>query len=331
MAPKRRQHDKRKGKTSSASASTSASASAPAPTSVPAAAPTASAPAAAPPASTPAAAPASTPASSPPWPATIPEVIPKKLEGVENYRWWKEQVRSIIISHNLERLIVKFLIPEVYANESDRKNDIMSEEYEEWLLQDQLLYTWLLSSVSEKLVPIIVKCIHSWEFWHTINEHMSSELKARVTELRQELNNIKKTGYLTEYLAKIKAIVDSLAEAGDPISEKEHIQAILDGLPEQYSDCVTIIRERRNLPSLLNVVSMLIVQEAQIEGFNIFVPVGCLIPTTHPTDATDSTTDRDIERPPGPPDDDNAPSASPNCPNDGGRKGRRRRGRSGRR
>ncbi|WVZ20638.1 hypothetical protein V8G54_007960 [Vigna mungo] len=312
MAPKRRQqHGKKKGKPSTASASTSAPAQAPATA----------------PASAPASAPAQAPASAT-WPVTLLNLLPIKLKGLENYRLWKEQVRIITMSFNMERFVVKFLIPEEYANESDRKNDILSKEYQEWLIQDQILYSWLLSSLSEELFPIIARCIHSWEIWNTVNEYMVSELQSRVTELRAELSTIKKTGFLAEYLERIQVIVDSLDDAGDPVSEKEHIEAILAGLPEQYNDCATVIRGRNNPPPLTNVVSLLSIQEAQIEQFNIVVPVECLMPFKPPT-AADST-DHDSERPPGPPADDNAPSSSPNCPSDAGRKSRSRR-RSGRR
>jgi len=240
MPPKRRHHGKRKGKASRASTSASDLASERAPS-----------PAPTPPTAT-ARAPASAPASYLLWAVKIPEEIQAKLKGVENYVSWKEEVRSIIISHNLVRLVEKFLIPEKYENESDRKNDILSKEYEEWLIQDQRLYSWFLSSLSNDLVPMIVRCKHSWELWHTINECMASELKARATALRVQLNNMKKTGYLVEYLARIQTIVDSLAEAGDPVSEKEHIDTILNGLPEQYNDCATVVRGRWNPPPLRN-------------------------------------------------------------------------------
>jgi len=305
MALKRRQHGKRKGKSCTASTSASAFAPTPAPTSATVATP------------------ASTPTSSPLWAVKIPEVIPTKLKGVENYVSWKEEVRSIIISHNLERLVVRFLIPDEYANESDRKNDILSEEYEEWLIQDQMLYSWFLSSLSDDLVPIIVRCIHSWELWHTINEHMASELKARATALRVQLNNVKKTGYLAEYLARIQTIVDSLAEAGEPVSEKEHIDTILNGLPEQYNDCATVVRGRWNPPPLHNVVSFLTVQESHMERFNILAPVECLIPANRLTAA--HSIHRDIQPPPRSPDHHSALSSSPNSPNDGGRTDPRRR------
>ncbi|KAL9304232.1 hypothetical protein ACSQ67_021495 [Phaseolus vulgaris] len=309
MAPKRRERGRRKGKSSTASTSASpstasklTSASAPSPS------------------------PAPELPSSPPWPVTLPEVLPAKLEGVKNYRWWKDQVRSVIVSHNLERFVVKFLIPYEYASESDRKNDIISEEYQEWLIQDQMLYTWLLSSLSEDLVPIIANCIHSWEVWNTLNEYMASHEKFRTAELRAELKNIKKTGYLAEYLERIQAIVDSLAEAGDPLTEKEHIQVILEGLPEQYNDCATVIRGRYNPPPLHNVVSLLTLQEAQVEQYNILVPVECLIPSSSST-LSDSIDD-DVERPPGPPDDDDTPSSSSRYRSDVRRRGRRnRRGR----
>lgn len=61
-------------------------------------------------------------------------------------------------------------------------------------------------------------------------------MKAEVRQLCSELKSTKKgTRSMSEYLLQIKAIVDSLVAIGDPILEQDHIDVILDGLPEEYN------------------------------------------------------------------------------------------------
>lgn len=48
----------------------------------------------------------------------------------------------------------------------------------------------------------------------------------------------------TEYLLKLKKIVDSLPFVGSPISEADHIEAIFEGLPEEYIGFIVSITSR---------------------------------------------------------------------------------------
>lgn len=87
-------------------------------------------------------------------------------------------------------------------------------------------------------------------------------------QLRSELKNVKKgTQSISEYLLKIKAIVDALVAIGDPISDQDHIDAVLEGLPEEYSPFVMMIYSRIDPPSIHDIESLLMVQEVQLEKF----------------------------------------------------------------
>ena len=60
-------------------------------------------------------------------------------------------------------------------------------------------------------------------------------MKARVRQLKTQLKAIKKQDPASNYLLQIKKVVDSLAVVGSPTTVDEHIQAILDGLNEDYA------------------------------------------------------------------------------------------------
>lgn len=93
-------------------------------------------------------------------------------------------------------------------------------------------------------------------------------MRAKVRQLRCELKSTKKgTKNISEYLLKIKNIVDSLTAIGDPISNQDHLDAVLEGLPEEYNPFVMMIYSRLDTPSISEVEGLLLVQEVQFEKF----------------------------------------------------------------
>lgn len=62
-------------------------------------------------------------------------------------------------------------------------------------------------------------------------------------------------------------IVNSLIAIGDIVSDQEHINAIVDGLPEEYNSFVLMIYSRLDSPSIEEVESILMMQEAQFEKY----------------------------------------------------------------
>lgn len=93
-------------------------------------------------------------------------------------------------------------------------------------------------------------------------------MKAKVRQFRSELKSTKKgSRSISEYLLRIKAIVDSLIAIGDSITYQDHVDAILDGLPEEYGALVMMIYRRSEPPTISKVEGLLLVQEAQLDKF----------------------------------------------------------------
>lgn len=100
-------------------------------------------------------------------------------------------------------------------------------------------------------------------------------MKAKVRQLRAELKSTKKgTKSVSEYVLRIKAIYDSLVSIGDSITEQDQIDAILEGLPEEYGPFIMLIYSRTDSPSVTDLESLLMVQEAQLQKFKPEVNTG---------------------------------------------------------
>lgn len=212
--------------------------------------------------------------ASPATPVSFTHALSIKLDD-KNFLLWSQQIEGVIAAHKLHHFVVNPLIPLKYANEHDRDLDLSTEEYQRWLVQDQLLFTWLLSSLSESILPRVLGCKHSWEVWDKIHKYFYSHMKANVRQLRSELKSAKKgTRSMSEYLLQIKAIVDSLVAIGDPISEQDHIDVILDGLPEEYNPFVMMMYGRIDSPPIHDIEALLLVQEAQLEKYKQELNIG---------------------------------------------------------
>jgi hypothetical protein len=57
--------------------------------------------------------------------------------------------------------------------------------------------------------------------------------------------------------------VNSLIAVGDNVSEQEQIDAILDGLPEEFNSFVMMIYSRTDVFSVEDLEALLLLQEAQ--------------------------------------------------------------------
>lgn len=66
---------------------------------------------------------------------------------------------------------------------------------------------------------------------------------------------------MIEYLLRIKAIVDALISIGNRVTQSEHIEAIFDGLTEDYVPFIMSINTRLEPYLVSEVESLLIAHE----------------------------------------------------------------------
>ena len=185
-----------------------------------------------------------------------------------NFLLWNQQVEGIILSHKLHKFVVNPQIPPIFDSEENRIANKVSAVYESWIVQDQALFSWLLSTISESVLPRVLSCKHSYQIWDQIHKHFNAVMKARVHQLRSELKTTKKgTRSISEYVLRIRAIADALLAIGDPISERDQIDSILQGLPEEYNPFVMMTYGKGELSSIYDVEALLYVQEAQLDKY----------------------------------------------------------------
>lgn len=101
--------------------------------------------------------------------------------------------------------------------------------------QYQLILSWMLFSISPKLLPTVTSCENSFEAWETLTIVFASNLRSRILSLRQRLQELQK-GYkpVAEYIFEITELVDTLTLAIDKTSDSDIVLYVLASLGEDY-------------------------------------------------------------------------------------------------
>ena len=65
-------------------------------------------------------------------------------------------------------------------------------EFHVWRKQDQMLLSWLLSSISIEILSLVVNSKTSYELWSSLEQQFGFETAAKKVHLKMMLNNLKK-------------------------------------------------------------------------------------------------------------------------------------------
>lgn len=113
---------------------------------------------------------------------TFSQQITIKLDS-KNFLSWKQQVEGVIRGHKLHPFVINPSIPPRFLTVRDRDVDLVNPAYTEWEQQDSLLFTWLLSTLSETILPRVVRCVHSYQVRDEIHKYFQAQMNARSRQL----------------------------------------------------------------------------------------------------------------------------------------------------
>lgn len=156
-----------------------------------------------------------------------------------------------------------------YLTVADATANSINPAFQTWEQQDQLLLSWLQSTISRDMLTRIIGCKTSSQLWDKIHEHFQINTQARSRQLRCELRaTTLESLSISKYLLKIQTIVNSLSAIGEPISSREHLDVILEGLPQEYESTISIICGRPGLVSIAEAETLLLGHESRLARFN---------------------------------------------------------------
>lgn len=91
----------------------------------------------------------------------------------------------------------------------------------------------------------ILHCRTAPEIWHVLARTFAMKSKARLLQFQGLLQSTKKgSDSIDEYILKMKDFVDSLAAAGEPISEERLCLYIMGGLGLEFEATIVNLKNR---------------------------------------------------------------------------------------
>ncbi|KAF3792836.1 Retrovirus-related Pol polyprotein from transposon TNT 1-94 [Nymphaea thermarum] len=159
-----------------------------------------------------------------------------------------------------------FKCPNEFLPSEDGKETVLNPAFLEWHRGDQLLLSWIISSLSVVVNSQVIGLDSSYKVWTTIKRIYAAQSIAKVQQLKSALQNLKKrTESITAYFHKAKGIAHQLAMASKPVDEEDLVMNIFSGLPaEEYGTLKTSLRTRVDPINLEELYSLLLIQESEI-------------------------------------------------------------------
>lgn len=189
---------------------------------------------------------------------TFTQHITIKLDEL-NYLSWKQQVEGIVKTYKFQCYLVNPKIPPCYLTVGDRTKDSENHEYR--------VGTARFTTVYMASHYTICFCSSSCCLLCSCSPSLGSNpglLKSR--ELRNELMSITKgEETIMTFFVRIYTIADSLESIRDPISLRDQVEAILDGLLGDYNEITSVIQNRNELCPIITVEVTLLSREARLD------------------------------------------------------------------
>lgn len=114
-----------------------------------------------------------------------------------NYIIWKSQLLPVLRGHDLEGYVdgTHKCPSRIISNSSSEENSsqaTVKPTYSVQIKWDQLLLSWILSTLTKGVLAQVVGCVSSRDVWKTLENMFASQSKARIMQLRLHLQTTKK-------------------------------------------------------------------------------------------------------------------------------------------
>uniref|UniRef100_A0A2N9F913 Uncharacterized protein n=1 Tax=Fagus sylvatica TaxID=28930 RepID=A0A2N9F913_FAGSY len=186
----------------------------------------------------------------------------------ENYLLWKAQIGPYLRGQHLFGFLDgSRLAPSPYLGLTfdGSSQPQPNPDHHAWLIQDQMILSALISSLSENILAYVVKCTTSRDVWLTLERMFTAHSRARTMTIRYQLSTLKKgDSSIADYFHKFTGLVDTLAAINQPLTEEEQISFLLAGLGSEYESFITTVHMRTELLSVETLYGHLLSHELRM-------------------------------------------------------------------
>ena len=155
----------------------------------------------------------------------------EKLEK-GNYQPWKFCMKNYLIGKSLWGYVTgdepEPELPLENATEAELK------AWKTWNEKDNKVMFLISQNVSNSMIGHIQELNSSKEAWNALDKLYTTNTRARKIQLKNELNNMKKSQGMSinDYVLKIKEVADALGSIGASVDDDDLVSTVLNGLAD---------------------------------------------------------------------------------------------------
>uniref|UniRef100_A0A2N9F3J7 Retrotransposon Copia-like N-terminal domain-containing protein n=1 Tax=Fagus sylvatica TaxID=28930 RepID=A0A2N9F3J7_FAGSY len=187
----------------------------------------------------------------------------------ENYLLWKAQVVPYLRGQHLFQFVDgSSTIPQpiITASSDGASTTIINPEFTQWQLQDQIVLSALISSLSEKVIAHVVRCTTSRDLWATLERMFTAQSQARLMQIHYQLSTLRKgSTSISDYFQTFTGLADTLAAIDQPLPDFQLVSFLLAGLGPEYDSFVTSVQQRTEPITLDYLYGHLLTHETRLE------------------------------------------------------------------
>jgi len=119
--------------------------------------------------------------------------------------------------------------------------------------------------MSTSMLTQMVGLLSAHLIWDKLKVYYGSHTHAKIRKLKLQFKTPKCDRSISAYLLDIKKVVDSLTATAFTFSSEDHIEVVLDDLPEEYDAFITSITSHLDLYTIENIEALLLAKEKIFE------------------------------------------------------------------
>nr|CAD1829376.1 unnamed protein product [Ananas comosus var. bracteatus] len=141
-------------------------------------------------------------------------------------------------------------------------NNAANPAYKDWYIKDQIVLSWIRSSISESVLSQVVGATTAYAAWSRLQTTYASGSRAQVRTLKSALHAISRDNdSIATYMERAKRLFDQLIALDAAISEDDLIDHILRGLGQDYRPFTRNIEARFTSISFDDLFGLLLSKE----------------------------------------------------------------------
>ena len=187
----------------------------------------------------------------------------------ENYLLWKAQIVPYLKGQHLYGYLdgsIAALPQSLTIEVGGDVQVIQNPDFGHWYLQDQMILSAIISSISERILAHVVKFNTSRDVWQALEKMFTSQSSARTMQIHYQLATLKKDNSLiADYFPQFTTLVDTLAATVHALNDFEITLFLLAGLGSEYDFFVTSVTTRVDSLTIDELNGHLLAHELRLE------------------------------------------------------------------